>query len=115
MFFSTECITYQATPITVKQEIATIIHIHQFDASDIVVISNLMILEEDLEGSWTLVATTFSSCLPYSACFLIEIWPLFLSILIQLIFSMLVSWPSTYKLKWALLLDPSFTLISNKS
>ena len=46
-----ERITYQATPITVKQEIATIIHIHQFDDSDIVVIFNLMILEEDLEGS----------------------------------------------------------------
>ena len=30
---------------------ATIIHIHQFDAIDPVVISNLMILEEDLEGS----------------------------------------------------------------
>ncbi|MDD7686045.1 MAG: hypothetical protein PUI87_02630, partial [Mycoplasmataceae bacterium] len=62
LFFLTEHITYQATPITVKQEIATIIHIHQFDDSDIVVIFNLMILEEDLEGSWTLVATTFSSC-----------------------------------------------------
>ena len=51
LVFSTECITYQATPITVKQEIATIIHIHQFDVADIVVISNLMILEENLERS----------------------------------------------------------------